>query len=159
MNSIESLLEPFIGYLHLGMFLDANDELEKLPPELKTHPKVLTARLVLLMEMRKWEDGALLGESLIKLWPSEHEFHFKKAYCLHELKRTQEAKQTLESAPMSIRDTALFFYNLACYEAQLDNLVRANALLKECFKKEPYYRQESLDDPDLEPLWDSLGKT
>jgi hypothetical protein len=79
-KSIYQLLEPFNGYLHLGMFIDANDELEKLPTVIKTHPKVLEARLVLLMEMDKWEEGVLLGESLIQLWPQEHEFHFKTAY-------------------------------------------------------------------------------
>jgi len=106
--------------------------------------------------MSKWEDGVLLGESLIQLWPQELEFHFKTAYCLHELKRTPEAKTTLESAPLSIRNTALYFYNLACYETRLGNLDEAKCLLKECFAREPGYREESLDDPDLEPLWDSL---
>jgi len=158
MNSIETLLEPFTGYIHLRMFQEANDELGNLPTELKTHPKVLEATLVLLMEMHKWEDGALLGESLIKLWPSEHEFHFKKAYCLHELKRTQEAKHTLESAPASIRDTALYFYNFACYETQLGNLNEAKRLLKECFVKEPRYRKKSLSDSDLAPLWSFFEK-
>lgn len=159
MDSIETLLEPFTGYLHLGMFLDANDVLENLPTEIKTHPIVLQARLILLVEMRKWEEGVLLGESLSKLWPQEHEFYFKTAYCLHELKRTHEAKATLESAPKSIRDTALYFYNLACYEAQLGNLDEAKRLLKQCFAKEYRYRQGALDDPDLEPLWTSLGTT
>jgi len=155
-ESIEMLLEPFTGYLHLGMFLDANDELEKLPTEFRTHPKVLEARLVLLMEMERWEDGASLGESLIQLWPQEHEFHFKTAYCLHELENTRKAKQTLLSAPESIRDTALYCYNLACYETQLGNIEEAKRLLTVCFTREPGYREESLGDPDLEPLWESL---
>lgn len=156
MDSIETLLEPFTGYFHLGMFHEANDVLEALPVELKTHPKVLEARLVLLMEMKKWEDGVLLGQSLIELWPQELEFHFKTAYCLHELWRTREAKETLEAAPSAIRDTAVFYYNLACYEAQLGNVDEAKQLLKQCFQKEPRYREEALDDPDLEPLWKSL---
>jgi len=156
-ESINKPLEPFYGYLHLKMFHEANDELEKLPTEIKTHPMVLEARLVLLMEMDKWEEGVLLGESLIQLWPSEHEFHFKTAYCLHELNRTTEAKVTLESAPKSIRDTALYCYNLACYETQLGNLDEAKCLLKDCFARDPQYREESLDDPDLEPLWSSIG--
>ena len=58
---------------------------------------------------------------------------------------------------MSIRDTALYFYNLACYEAQLGNLDEAKRLLKDCFSKDPQYREESMDDPDLEPVWISLA--
>jgi tetratricopeptide (TPR) repeat protein len=139
------------------MFLEANDVLENLPTEIKTHPKLLKARLILLMELEKWEEGIMLGESLIKLWPQEIEFHFKTAYCLHELKRTREAKAILESAPRSIWDTALFYYNSACYESQLGNIDEAKLLLKQSFAKEPRYREKALDDPDLEPVWTSLG--
>jgi hypothetical protein len=35
------ILEPFAGYIALGMYNDANNELERLPAELKTHPAVL----------------------------------------------------------------------------------------------------------------------
>lgn len=153
---METLLGPFTGYLHLGMYPEANEELEKLPTDIKTHPLVLEARLVLLVELERWEDGALLGDSLIKLWPLELEFYLKTAYCLHELKRSLEAKLTLESAPQTIRETALYYYNLACYESQLGNLEAAKTLLKKCFSIDPTWREESLDDPDLEPLWASL---
>ena len=134
MKSIESQLESFSGYLDLGMFLEANEELEKLPEEIKHLPRVLEARLALLMEMEHWEEGVTMGKSLSKEWPEEHEFYFKTAYCLHELKRTQEAGRCiLQVAPLSIRETALYFYNLACYEAQLGNVPEARQLLKVCF--------------------------
>jgi tetratricopeptide (TPR) repeat protein len=152
----ESLLEPFVGYVDLGMYEDANDELEKLPNEVKAHPMVLLARLELLVEMKRWEDGAALGSSLAKLWPQENEFHFKAAFCLHELKRTKEAKDTLIAAPAGLRKSALYFYNMACYETQLENVEQAKLLLKSCFEKDKKWRVEALDDPDLEPLWASL---
>jgi tetratricopeptide (TPR) repeat protein len=152
----DSLLEPFVGYLDLGMFHEANEELEKLPPDAKSHPLVLLARLELLVEMKRWEDGAILGQSLAKLWPEQHEAWFKAAYCLHELKRTSEAKATLTRAPADLRETALFLYNMACYETQLGNIAPAKVLLNSCFGKEKKWRQQALDDPDLQPLWDSL---
>jgi hypothetical protein len=156
MKPIQTLLEPFGGYLELGMFHQANDELENLPIELKTHPSVLHARLALLIEMGRWEDGVLLGESLCQLWPLEHEFVFKTAFCLHELKRTKEAKETLLAAPASIRDVALYSYNLACYESKLGNLQEAKRLLNQCFLKDAGFRKAALYDSDLEPLWASL---
>jgi predicted Zn-dependent protease len=152
----ESLLDPFVGYVDLGMYEEANAELEKLPNEIKTHPVVLLARLELLVEMKRWEEGVNLGQSLAKLWPQEFEFRFKAAYCLHELRRTQEAKDTLIDAPVNQRKTALYFYNMACYETQLGNVAQAKLLLKSCFERDKKWRAEALEDPDLEPLWASL---
>jgi predicted Zn-dependent protease len=149
-------LDPFRGYLILGMYNDANDELERLPAELKTHPAVLSARLDLLMEMERWEDGVILGRSLFKLWPDECSFYVRTGFCLHEMKRTQEARQTLLDGPEALRSHAVYFYNLACYEAQLGNIAEAKRQLASCFKMDKNYKAESLDDPDLEPLWRTL---
>ena len=158
MKSIEALLEPFVGYLDLGMFVEADEELENLPVEVKNLPAVLHARLALLVEMAQWKKGVTLGRKAIKLHPEEFEFYFKTAYCLHELKQTDKAKATLAGAPEEIREEALYCYNLACYETQLGHLEEAKQLLKACFKKDPRFREESQDDPDLEPLRGYLSK-
>ncbi|MEJ0000940.1 MAG: hypothetical protein WDO13_18280 [Verrucomicrobiota bacterium] len=152
-DEIQARLRPFFGYLELEMNADANEALEVLPIEIKAHPLVLSARLELLMVTKRWEDGVILGQSLCGLWPKHFDFWFRTAYCLHELKQTTEAKQTLLNAPEPIRDTALFSYNLACYEAQLGDLDRAKALLRVCFSKDANMKATALDDPDLEPLW------
>jgi tetratricopeptide (TPR) repeat protein len=152
------ILEPFDGYLDLGMHREANDELERLPIQFKIHPLVLSARLDLLMEMKRWEDGEILGRSLFKLWPEECEFYIRTAFCLHEMKRTAEARETLLSGPVALRGMAVFYYNAACYEAQLGHLREAKQMLSTCFKLDKNYKVESLDDPDLEPLWNALGK-
>jgi predicted Zn-dependent protease len=151
-----ALLEPFSGYLDLGMYAEANDELEKLPNEIKTHPTILVARLALLMEMERWEDGAILGDSLCKLWPKTNEFHVRTAFCLHELKRTNEARKVLLNGPQSLRKEVVFYYNLACYEAQLGNILEAKKQLATCFKMDKNYKAEALDDPDLETIWQSI---
>ena len=147
------ILEPFAGYLALGMYHEANNELESLPTKLKTHPAVLSARLDLLIETKHWEEAAILGRSLFRLWPEGCEFYVRTAYCLHEIKRTEEAKQTLLSGPEALRSQAVFHYNLACYEAQSGNLVEAKRHLATCFDLDKDYKAESLNDPDLAPLW------
>ena len=156
MTPLALRLQPFYGYLELGLFDDANEELESLPNELKPHPEVLLARLDMFMILKRWEEGVLLGQSLCGIWPRHPDFWFKTAFCLHELRRTVEARQTLLNAPAPIRDIALYSYNLACYEAQLGDLKRAKELLTVACKKEPIFRHEALDDPDLKPIWDSL---
>jgi tetratricopeptide (TPR) repeat protein len=155
-HQLDDLLDPFFGYVHLKMYDEASEVLENLPPELKTDPTVLLARLDLVMAMEMWEEGAVLGKSLCEVWPAELEFWFRTAYCQHELKRTQEAKDTLLHAPEGIRETATYCYNLACYETQLGNLAEGKRLLKICFGRNKAFREESVNDPDLKPLWDSL---
>jgi predicted Zn-dependent protease len=150
------ILEPFSGYLDLGMFLEAHDERERLPTQVKTHPAVLSARLELLMEMRRWEDAVILGHSLIKLWPVECDFYIRTAFCLHEMKRTEDARQLLLGGPDQLRTLAVYYYNLACYEAQLGNIPEAKRQLAVSTKMDARYKAESLDDPDLEPVWAGL---
>ncbi|MEJ0000919.1 MAG: hypothetical protein WDO13_18175 [Verrucomicrobiota bacterium] len=157
-DAIQALLRPFYGYLELGMDADANDSLEALPDDVKPHPLVLTAQLELLMVMKRWEDGVILGQSLCRIFSNHHDLWFRTAYCLHAMKRTAEAKETLLSAPTAISGTALYCYNLACYEAQLGRIDRAKSLLEACFTKDANMRATALDDPDLEQVWDSIAR-
>jgi hypothetical protein len=155
-DAIKALLRPFYDYLERGMDADANDALETLPDDVKSHPLVFGARPELLMVMERWEDGVILGRSLCRIFSKHHDFWFRTAYCLHAMKRTAEAKETLLSAPTAISGTALYCYKLACYEAQLGLTDRAKALLQECFTKDATMKATALDDPDLGPVWDSL---
>ncbi len=153
MRDLENLLQPFTGYVELGMYEEANNELENLPPEMKEHPMALLARLGLLVEMKCWKEGALLGESLCELWPQELEFWFKTAYCQHELKLTAAAKETLLRAPALIQEIAVFYYNLACYETQLGDLSEGRRLLEKSCEMDKHFGKDALGDPDLQPLW------
>ena len=49
-------------------------------------------------------------------------------------------------------------FNLACYEAQLGNIATAKKHLSRATKLDPKFSMMALDDPDLEPLWESLAK-
>jgi tetratricopeptide (TPR) repeat protein len=157
-EDVHRLVLPFFGYLELGMEDDAIDVLERLPNELKQHPVVLSCRLELLMTKKRWEDGALLAQSLAGLWPMHFDFWFRAAFCLHELKRTVEARQTLLDAPELIREEPLFSYNMACYESQLGNVSRAKELLARTIEKAPQMKAEALDDPDLAAVWSSFNE-
>ena len=152
-----TLLDHFRGYLELGMYGEANDELENLPAEVQAHPAVQLARLELLIEMRNWPEGVTLAASLCAQWPDANEFFFRRAYCLHELKRTSEAKDILLQGPMALRQQAVFFYNLACYEAQLGSINEAKQQLQICFQMDKAFKAEALGDPDLVPVWDSVA--
>jgi hypothetical protein len=77
-------------------------------------------------------------------------------YCVILLDEAEEAKETLLRAPEAISSTPLYCYNLACYEAQIGHTESAKLLLTECFTKDAKMKATALEDPDLEPIWDSL---
>jgi len=153
LRDIEALLQPFVGYLELGMIDDAEKELENFQPELKDHPLFWLAQLELIMARKQWQAGITLGKTLCARWPDELEFWFKTGYCQHELRQTADARETLLTAPAAIRQSAVFYYNLACYETQLGNLTDGKRLLEQSCKINNRFRKDSLKDPDLQPLW------
>lgn len=55
MNGPSGHLQTAIGYLQLGMFDDANDELEELPPDQCASDEVLAIRLQIYQRLAKWE--------------------------------------------------------------------------------------------------------
>ena len=138
------------------MYDDAASELDSVPEELRNHPDVKLARLELYVESNQWERGAVLAEELCESWPDQGIFWIKRAFCLHELQRTQEAREVLLAAPTAIHQDAVYLYNLACYEAQLKNIVRSKELLASCIRVNKKFQHDALHDPDLAPIWDSL---
>jgi lipopolysaccharide biosynthesis regulator YciM len=44
-----------VGYVELGMFQDANDQLEKIDPFNRAAPEVLAVRLAIYHGLKKWE--------------------------------------------------------------------------------------------------------
>jgi hypothetical protein len=43
------------GYVELGMFPDANEELEEIDPEVRHAPEVLAVRVKIYRALEKWE--------------------------------------------------------------------------------------------------------
>lgn len=55
-------------------------------------------------------------------------------------------------------DAATLHYKLAAYKAQLGEVESAKARLEHAFKLAPSLRLTALDDENLRPVWDSMGK-
>jgi hypothetical protein len=74
------------------------------------------------------------------------------AFCLHELGQTAAAKSTLLAGESALRNEAVFFYNLACYECALGEIQPAREHLERSFALDEKYREFAEADPDLAPL-------
>jgi tetratricopeptide (TPR) repeat protein len=80
---------------------------------------------------------------------------------LSELGRTQEAWENLDTASRKFPRSAEIHYKLACYACKLGRLEDASKSLEQVFDlgETKKLKLMALDEPDLEPLWRSLGES
>ena len=148
------------GWLELGNPIEADRELDEITPALRTHPDVLEVRWHIYAHAQKWEACVDIAWAIIKLDPNRPDAWIHRSFALHELKRTQEAFDHL--VPVSDRFPKVWtiVYNLACYCAQLGRLDECQAWFKQAMAIDEHtVKRVAIDDPDLKPLWDSMGGT
>jgi len=153
-------VEAAQGWLELGNHLEANEELERIAPQLKAHPSVLELRWKIYAQAKKWDACFEIGQSLVNLLP-DHDFgYIHRSFALNELKRTEEAFDLLEPAYIQFPRSWTIPYNLACYCAQLNQIEECEQWFKRAMAiDEKAVRKKAIDDPDMQPLWKSLSGT
>jgi Flp pilus assembly protein TadD len=153
-------LDAATGWLELGDHVEAFDELENIAPQLRAHPDVLKLRWHIYAKAGHWQAAAHVATGLVTMLPKDSEVWLHRSFALHELKRTEEARDLLLPAAKQFPTVATIFYNLACYESQLGDLSAAKVWLDKAFAtdKTKELKLNSLDDADLEPLWKHIGE-
>src|SRR5688572_23804320 len=101
------------------MFDDAMQELKSLPKEAQKEPPAVEMRLAIHMQGKRWKDALKAAKELCEMRPDSSSGFIHAAFSLHELGRTQEARDTLLKGPASLHKEATYHYNLACYECIL----------------------------------------
>ena len=146
------------GWIELGLFADAVDELESIKPRNRKNADVLTVRWAACSGAKKWEEAIELAQTLVEIAPDRFDGWWMKSYALHEMKRTQEAYENLAAVIPKFSREHTAHYNVACYLVQLKRVDDAREYLKVAFALEPKMRQGALEDPDLEPLWAEIRR-
>lgn len=145
-----------LGYLELGMFDDAVDELHCLPVERLAHPGILQLESTIQIRGGRFEQALEISTHLCQVSPESPIPWLDKAFCLHELERTVEAKACLLKGPDSLKKEATYYYNLACYDAQLGSIDHARDYLEKAVSMDAGFLIASKTDPDLAPLYEAL---
>lgn len=146
-----------IGYVELGMFIDADRELDCIDPDVRHLPDVLDVRVQIYRGAEKWGLMQAVSKKLAEYDPTSVEWTVNYAYAARRAESLEKAKAILLAAVERNAEPAVYHFNLACYFCQLGDLAEARIRLAGCFKRDKSYRQVALEDPDLEPLWESLG--
>lgn len=147
-------LDAAEGWLGLGDWKSARDELAQIPRSLQECLEVLLVWRKIFHATHDWESLIEVNKTLLDRLPELDVAWIDRSYALHELKRTQEAFDALLPAVKKFPDQWLIRYNLACYCSQLGRQEEALAWLREAAgmadKKE--IKAMALEDPDLSPL-------
>ena len=141
-----------VGYYQLGMYEEAWQELKSLPVSDELQTEVLGLKISVLMQLKHWEQAVSQSTELLKISPGEKAAYIDIAYCLHELGRTEQAREILLGAVNLLRDNATFHYNMACYEAQLGNMESARGYLHYACEMDEEFKELAQTDPDLASL-------
>ncbi len=146
------------GWLELGNAAEAGRELDRIPDKHQSHPDVLEARWSVCATARNWTGALAAAEQLVTKAPGRCSGWIHRSYSLHELKRTQEARDQLLPAAARFPKVSTIPYNLACYDCQMGRLAEARqwlALAMTLGRGEDVIAL-ALEDADLKPLWREL---
>jgi predicted Zn-dependent protease len=144
------------GYAELGMFLEANTELDKIDPFNRAAPEVLALRIGIYRGLEKWELMQQIARRLADFQPDDIAWTISLAYATRRADSIQEAKNILLSAESKFPKEASIRYNLACYYCQLGDVQNAKRYLKKAFEIDSKWRIAALQDEDLKLLWESI---
>ena len=148
--------EAASGYVQLGMYLEADAELDEIDPFCRAAPEVLAVRLEIYAGLKKWELMQTVAKKLGEHDLQNVQWAISWAYATRRANSLQAAKEILSNAESKFPKDAIIKYNLACYCCQLGESENAKNYLKTAFEIDSTWRLKALDDEDLRPLWDLL---
>jgi Flp pilus assembly protein TadD len=146
------------GYRELGMFEDTAQALEEIEPDDKTRNEVLYARVDIYLGAKKWHMAATVARHLVKADPENPAAWINLAYAVRRAENIGAAEAILLKARALHPKSALIAFNLACYASVAGHMEEAKARLQDAIDLDKDIRRLALDDEDLRPLWDWIGR-
>ena len=141
------------GFLELGDYDSAWEELETIPAEDRAHPVVLRMRVKIYRHKERWMEMAEIARHLTEIEPHQTSHWITRAWAERRYLGFATAEQTLLKALEGFPDDSLIHYNLACYACRQGRLKEAKELLAKAIILDPQWRESALEDEDLEGIW------
>ncbi|MGO8698456.1 MAG: hypothetical protein ACLQVY_12135 [Limisphaerales bacterium] len=88
-------VEAADGWLGIGNCAEANEELEKITPAMRSHPDVLAVRYEVYARAKQWKHCIEIADVIAKLAPESPSGRIRRSFALRKLKLTQRAPEKL----------------------------------------------------------------
>lgn len=158
MNADDRHLQAAVGYLGLGMIEDAANEIECLPPDQKNSSEVLGVRMEIYRATEKWTLLEVVARELWKRHQDHPVYWNELAWAVRRVDSVESANDILLDAVKKFPRDALTRFNLGCYACQMGEIKLAKEWVRQAIDFDPKFKLLALDDPDLEPLWETFAK-
>ena len=146
-------LDYALGYIELGLLPEAREELDRIPAADQPTPAVLGVRVELAMAEEAWDTVVAFAPQVVAADPANERPWIAWAYALRELQRIPEARDVLlRGEPLITEPSVLVDYNLACYYCLLGELPEARRRLDLVIARDPHWKKDARQDPDLAAL-------
>ena len=149
-----------LGWLELGVPVEAEGELDRISATHQSHPDVLEVRWLILAETKCWDQALAVARALLNSAPNRSSGWLHQAYSLRRASNhgLQQAWDALLPAYDKFPREPTIAYNLSCYACQMRQLEEARAWFRRALKigDKDKLKAMALDDPDLEPLWGEI---
>lgn len=141
------------GYIELGMYEDANAELEEIDPSCPAVSRVLTLRLCIFAGLDEWELLEAMANKLAERNPDDIQWAIWRAYAAARGESIEGAKKILIRALRMHPNDPRLHYILSCYESRLHHFNTARRHLARAIQLDARLKLVALTDEELEPLW------
>jgi tetratricopeptide (TPR) repeat protein len=150
----QKLLEYAQGWAELGLPLEAHEELDRITPTVRGHPDVIMVRYLIYASAKKWEMAAELAEIICNVVPQDPAGFIKLALALHELNRTDRARDVLLAIADKFPANTEIPYDLARYCCRLGERKVAWQWLRRAIdlSNSAEMKLRALEDPTLQEL-------
>ncbi len=141
------------GYLELGLYQEAFDELENLEGDDRISKETWALRCMLYQATEQWEAMRDTAKHLVSTAPHEVEYWLMAATATRKAENVDAAEQVLRFALKFLPADPMIHYYIACYACQLGRLDEARDRLKVAFDSRGDLKFTALEEPDLREVW------
>ncbi|MDA7640527.1 tetratricopeptide repeat protein [Opitutaceae bacterium] len=145
------------GYLELGMFNEAAEEMDYIIGDDRMSLRVMRMRMKMYKQAEYWPELEAVSKFVAKQAPRKPEGWVNWSNALREQDKIEDAKKVALHALERHPNNARLRFSLGCYCSLLGEVQEAKEHVRKAVQLDKSLQQASVDDPDLDNLWEGIA--